>query len=76
MNIFVKSLLYLIMFSILHFGYDLTHLIFLIPFCGVNESVFQHLKMAFWSYLFTNLIEYFIERKKIIKKIIFGIQDY
>jgi len=47
MNIFVKSLLYLIMFSILHFGYDLTHLIFLIPFCGVNESVFQYLKMAF-----------------------------
>jgi hypothetical protein len=56
------------MFSILHFGYDLTHLIFLIPFCGVNESVFQHLKMAFWSYLFTNLIEYFIEKEKILKK--------
>ena len=64
MNIYIKSLLYLIIFSILHFGYDLTHWSFLTPICGINESVFQHLKMAFWAYLLTSLIEYFVIRNK------------
>lgn len=68
MNIYLKSLLYLMIFSILHFGYDLTHWAFLTPFCGINESVFQHLKMAFWAYLIASLIEYFIGRKKFIGK--------
>lgn len=65
MNIYVKSLLYLIIFSILHFGYDLTHWLFLTPLCGINESVFQHLKMAFWAYLLACLIEYFIDRRNL-----------
>lgn len=64
MNIFTKSILYLIVFSLLHFGYDWTKWVFLKPFCGINESVFQHLKMAFWSYLITAIIEYFIIKKK------------
>ncbi len=55
-------------FSILHFGYDLTHWAFLAPICGVNESVFQHLKMAFWAYLLASLIEYFVVRGKLGKK--------
>ena len=64
MNSFLKSLFYLVIFSILHFGYDLTHCSFLKPFCGVDESVFQHLKMTFWSYLFVSLLEYFITKRK------------
>ncbi|MBO8152422.1 MAG: hypothetical protein H0Z30_08020 [Candidatus Marinimicrobia bacterium] len=67
MNIYLKSLLYLAIFSILHFGYDLTHWAFLTPLCGINESVFQHLKMAFFSYLLASLIEYFVIRRKIRK---------
>lgn len=67
MNIYLKSLLYLVIFSVLHFGYDLTHWTFLTPFCGINESVFQHLKMAFWAYLLTSLIEYFLVRRKLSK---------
>ncbi|MGQ9816848.1 MAG: DUF6512 family protein [bacterium] len=64
MNIFIKSILYLIVFSLLHFGYDWTQWVFLKPFCGINESVFQHLKMAFWAYFITTIIEYFIINKK------------
>lgn len=65
MNIYIKSLLYLAIFSILHFGYDLTRWAFLAPLCGINESVVQHLKMAFWAYLLASLIEYFIVRRKL-----------
>ncbi len=68
MNIYIKSLLYLVVFSILHFGYDLTHWAFLTPLCGINESVFQHLKMAFWAYLLASLIEYFVMRRKFSKR--------
>ena len=68
MNIYLKSLLYLAIFSILHFGYDLTHWAFLTPLCGINESVFQHLKMAFWAYLLASLIEYFVVRIKLSKR--------
>lgn len=64
MNIFIKSILYLVLFSLLHFGYDWTQWGFLKPFCGINESVFQHLKMAFWAYLITSVIEYILIKKK------------
>lgn len=68
MNIYIKSFLYLIIFSLLHFGYDLTGWAFLVPFCGTNESVFQHLKMAFWSYFFTSIFEYFLKKGKIDRR--------
>jgi len=64
MNIFLKAFIYLILFSVLHFGYDLTHLSFLKPFCGINESIFQHLKIAFWAYLLASLIEYPVFKRK------------
>ncbi len=65
MNIFVKPIIFLVLFSILHFGYDLTNWSFLTPFCGIDESIFQHLKMAFWAYLFTSIIEYLLIKKRI-----------
>jgi len=64
MSIILKAFIYLIFFSILHFGYDLTHLSFLKPFCGIDESVFQHLKMAFWAYLLASLVEYPVYKRK------------
>lgn len=64
----LKVFLFLFIFSILHFGYDVTHLAFLKPFCGINESVFQHLKMVFWAYLITNVVEYFFVKKRLEKK--------
>ncbi|MGB9781250.1 MAG: DUF6512 family protein [Caldanaerobacter sp.] len=68
MNLWLKAFLYVVIFSILHFGYELTEWNFLIPFCGINESVFQHLKMAFWAYLITSIVEYGIFRKSIQRK--------
>jgi len=70
MNIYLKSFIFLLIFSILHFGYEITGWKFLIPFCGINESVFQHLKMGFWAYLLLIiLIEYPVLKRK-NKKII------
>jgi len=57
MNIFLKAFIYLVLFSGLHFCYDLSGWSFLKPFCGVDESIFQHLKMAFWAYLLASLME-------------------
>ena len=37
---------------------------FLKPFCGTNESVFQHLKMAFWAYVLLSLVEFFLLKKR------------
>ncbi|MCX8159701.1 MAG: DUF6512 family protein [Candidatus Saccharicenans sp.] len=66
MSILLKAFIYLIFFSILHFAYDLSGWTWLKPFSGTNESVFQHLKMAFWAYLLASLMEYpfFRKRKK------------
>ncbi len=67
MKVFLKALLYFLLFILLHFGYDITHLNILKPFCGINESVFQHLKMAYWSYLIASLFEYFWVKRKAFK---------
>lgn len=64
MKIVSKAFIYLIFFSILHFGYDLTNWSFLKPFCGIDESIFQHLKMAFWAYLLASLVEYPVFKRK------------
>jgi hypothetical protein len=64
MNIFLKSFLFLLSFSLFHFGYELTGWVFLKPFCGINESVFQHLKMAFWGYTLLTGAEFLILKKK------------
>ena len=64
MGIHLKALLFLLFFSLLHLGYDLTNCSFLAPFCGTNESVFQHLKMAFWGYGLLTVAEYFVVRSK------------
>lgn len=64
MNIYLKALIYLFLFGLLHFGYGSTGLEFLKPICGTNESVFQHLKMGFFAYFFASLIEYRVIRRR------------
>ncbi|AJG40489.1 hypothetical protein TRQ7_03295 [Thermotoga sp. RQ7] len=59
-----KALIFLGVYAVLHFGYELSGWEFLRPFCGVDESVFEHLKIGFWAYLFTNIIEYFLSKRK------------
>ncbi len=64
MKIATKVIIYMAIFSLLHFGYDLTGWNFLIPFCGTDESVFEHLKMGFWSYLLVSTLEFLILKRK------------
>ncbi len=61
---FLKIFLFLIIFSFLHFSYDHIHIEIFKVFGGINESVFQHLKMAFWSYFFASSIEYLYKKKE------------
>ena len=63
MNTYLKSLIFLVIFSILHVGYEITSWHFLKPICGIDESLFQHLKIAFWAYFITTLIEYLIVKR-------------
>ncbi len=60
----LKLLIYLFVFSNLHFGYDLTQAGILKPFCGIDESVFEHLKMAFWAYSIASIAEYGLFKPK------------
>ena len=64
MNVYLKAFLFLLAFCLLHYGYELTGIAFLKPFCGTNESVFQHLKMAFWAYVLLSLIEFALPKKR------------
>ncbi|RKY15493.1 MAG: hypothetical protein DRP82_01575 [Planctomycetota bacterium] len=69
MNIYLKAFLFLLAFCVFHYGYELTEMAFLTPFCGTNESVFQHLKMAFWAYVLLSAIELALMRKRENQKI-------
>lgn len=71
MNIFLKALIFLAVFSLLHFGYEATRWAYLKPFFGIDESIFQHLKMAYWAYLLASLIEFPVSKKRKIKSLNF-----
>lgn len=66
--VFIKSAIFLLLFSILHFIYELSPIIPFAVIGGVSESVFQHLKLAFYAYLFLIPIEYVLLRKNIENK--------
>jgi TRAP-type uncharacterized transport system fused permease subunit len=61
-----KALIFTAVFTMLHFGYELTEWKVLIPFCGTDESLFQHSKMGFWSWLVCSLMELILLRKRSI----------
>lgn len=61
----IKMIAYQFIFLLLHYAYDwypnnLTRI-----FSGINESIFQHMKVAFFSYILLILLEYLWIRKKI-----------
>lgn len=64
MSIFAKALLYLGLYVFLHFGYEATGWEVLRPVFGGSESIFEHLKMGFFAYFFTTLIEFGVIRKR------------
>lgn len=58
MSMLVKVILLQVLFLLLHYLYDwfpngVTAII-----SGTNESVYQHMKIAFFAYIFASLIEY------------------
>jgi len=65
----LKVFIFLIWFSILHFLYtEISANPFFQAIAGTDESVFQHLKIGFFAYLFTIGFDYLIVRKKIEDK--------
>ncbi len=69
MGAIVKSLLYLGLYALLHFGYEKRGWSALRPVFGTSESVFEHLKIGFFAYFFASLLEAGITRRQIsIKK--------
>ncbi|WP_369019121.1 DUF6512 family protein [Thermatribacter velox] len=64
MNTLGKVLLYLGIYALLHFAYEVTGIETFKPISGVDESVFEHLKIGFYAYFFASIIEYFLMRRK------------
>ena len=59
----IKSISYLLLFGFFHFIYQLAPSAFSQVIGGTNESIFQHMKMAVFSYSLVSIGEYFINRK-------------
>lgn len=64
MNTLGKVVLYLGIYALLHFLYEATGIALFKPISGVDESVFEHLKIGFFSYLFASVFEYFLMKRK------------
>ena len=72
--IYFRSLIFLLIFLLFHYLYKWFPNIIFFLFSAINESVYQHFKNAFYSYIILTIIEYFIFRKRIQdkKKFIFS----
>ncbi len=61
----IKGGIFVLLFTLLHFIYNWFPNVFFAVIGGTNESVFSHLKLAFFAYLFLIPIEYLLVRKNI-----------
>ena len=66
--IYLRSLLFLAIFIGMHYLFKFFPNVITQVFSGINESVFQHMKVGFYSYLITSTIEFFVFKKKIPDK--------
>ncbi|MFX1326118.1 MAG: DUF6512 family protein [Promethearchaeota archaeon] len=66
--LFIRSAIYLIIFIVLHYLFDWFPNIVVSLFSGIDESVYQHMKIAFYSYAILTLIEFIVFRKKVADK--------
>lgn len=60
----IKMIAYQVIFLLLHYAYDWFPNSLTKIFSGIDESIFQHMKVAFYSYIIISIIEYFWLRKK------------
>lgn len=64
-SILVKVILFQIVFLLMHFLYDWLPNGITTLFSGINESVYQHMKIGFYCYILVALIEYLWARPSI-----------
>ena len=65
MSFFLKVILLQVMFLLLHYLYEWFPNGITAVFSAINESVYQHMKVAFFAYIFVSLLEYAVVRKRI-----------
>lgn len=68
MNRWVKLAAFWVVFLLLNFGYRFLPFFPFSLFMGVSEAIFEHAKIAFYSYLLVSAIEYAIYAKKIANR--------
>ena len=61
----LKIILIHILFIVLHFMYDFVPGGITAIFCGINESIYQHMKIGFFAYILFAIIEYGLTKKTI-----------
>ncbi len=66
--IFLKGIVFLLLFQLLHYLYDWTNSPIIAIFSGIDESIFQHWKIGFWIYLLIVFLELKIFAKQIERK--------
>ena len=71
-HLLLKAFIVQIVFLILHFSYDWFPNTLTTVFSGTSEAVFQHMKIAFYSYGLVSLVEFLIFRKALKDPLNFG----
>ncbi|MFN2305010.1 MAG: hypothetical protein ACK2TV_14865, partial [Anaerolineales bacterium] len=64
-SLILKIVIYQLLFLLLHYLYDWFPNNLTVIFSGVNESVYQHMKIAFFTYFLIAILEYLVIRKTI-----------
>ena len=63
--LYLRSLLFLAIFTGVHYAYKFFPNVVVLLFSPLNEAVFQHMKTGFYTYIILTVIEFFIFKKKI-----------
>jgi len=63
-----KAVVFLLLFTLLHYLYDWFPNLFIALFSGTSESIYQHMKIGFYVYIILTPIEYIIFRNQIQNK--------
>ena len=66
--IYIRSLILLGIVITLHYAYKFFPNVVFQIFSAIDESVFQHMKIGFYSYIILMIIEYLMFKKKIVDK--------
>ncbi|MFX0049539.1 MAG: hypothetical protein ACFE8G_15505, partial [Candidatus Hermodarchaeota archaeon] len=69
--IYIRGFIFFGIFIVLHYMYDLFPNVLFQIISGINESIFQHMKIGFYSYIIIVIIEFFVFKRKITDKIKF-----